>query len=145
MTRRIWLFVLLSMAAALLLFGRSALAAPIAQDPPVDADTLANLAYPSSVAADEDITLVDGSFADEDANIYMDLQSEYTLWGDLDGDGDTDAVVFTTASGGGSGTYWEMHAVLDEEGVATPVSFIFLGDRIEIVEGAIGDDGAIVM
>ena len=63
--------------------------------------------------------------------------------GDLDHDGSPDAVVVLLSSGGGSGTFFELVAVLNTAQGLTPLPSVTLGDRIdlrrlEVQGGAIG-------
>ena len=50
--------------------------------------------------------------------------------GDIDGDGDTDAVIMFTMSGPGSGTFYYVAAMVNEKGVYDGTDAIFVGDRI---------------
>lgn len=52
--------------------------------------------------------------------------------GDLDGDGSPDAAVVLTSSGGGSGTFHELVAVLNTAQGLTPLPGVPLGDRIDL-------------
>ena len=63
-------------------------------------------------------------------------------FGDLDGDGVDDAAVVLSYSGGGSGTFFDLFAVLNQNGAPVPIGSRDLGDRvritsIEIVNGEI--------
>ena len=132
-------FLLLSAA-------RPALAAPHAQELPPDPETLANLTYPAEGSEQGYVTLTDGEYmhAGEDYRLSLTLRPEYTIWGDLDGDDDSDAVVVTVLSGGGSGKFYELHAVLDDDGAATVVGTALLGDRVGILNMGIDGAGGIV-
>jgi hypothetical protein len=50
--------------------------------------------------------------------------------GDLDGDGDEDAVLFLTHDPGGSGTFYYVAAAVNEEGLSRGTNAVLLGDRI---------------
>lgn len=52
--------------------------------------------------------------------------------GDLDGDGSPDAVVVLAASGGGSGTFYELVAVLNTAQGLQALPGVVLGDRIDL-------------
>lgn len=52
--------------------------------------------------------------------------------GDLDGDGSPDAAVVLASSGGGSGTFYELVAVLNTAQGLTPLPGQPLGDRIDL-------------
>jgi hypothetical protein len=55
-------------------------------------------------------------------------------FGDLDGDADPDAAVVLSSSGGGSGTFIEIAAVRNENGLARPAATTMLGDRVLVRE-----------
>jgi len=59
--------------------------------------------------------------------------------GDLNGDKAPDAAVVLTAQTGGSGTFYNLHAVLNEGGAANPLAPVFLGDRVMLKEIVIKD------
>jgi hypothetical protein len=52
------------------------------------------------------------------------------VYGDLDNDGDDDAIVFLTQNSGGSGTFYYVAAALNDEGVYAGTEALLLGDRI---------------
>ena len=98
---------------------------------------LRNATYPVSVVP-RGAPLHDGLYEAEAApgsatRIVVRL-ADVGAFGDLDGDADPDAVVVLTASGGGSGTFVEIAAVRNENGVARPVSTTLLGDRVLVRE-----------
>ena len=51
---------------------------------------------------------------------------------DLNKDGAQDAAVVLISSGGGSGTFYHLAAVLNDKGAPRHVSSILLGDRIKL-------------
>ena len=57
---------------------------------------------------------------------------EPLAFGDLDGDGVDDAAVVLTYNGGGSGTFYGLLAVVNENGAPLHVASIGLGDRIRL-------------
>lgn len=97
---------------------------------------LANAEYPSEWAAEGVATLVDGSYTEEyDADSAVSLEitlGEPIAFGDLDGDGLEDAVVVLVTAPGGSGTFFDLAAVLSEAGQPMPVATKGLGDRVKI-------------
>ena len=98
---------------------------------------LRNATYPASVSP-RGAPLRDGLYEAEAApgsasRIIVRL-ADVGAFGDLDGDADTDAVVVLTSSGGGSGTFVEIAAVRDEDGVARPAATALLGDRVLVRE-----------
>jgi hypothetical protein len=139
-------------------------AAPEATAPPVGAPTdgatlepaapaalsveaLGNATYPTEHAASGSVTLVDGAYQEEAApgsaaQVQIMLDPGSVAYGDLNGDGVTDAAVVLIAQTGGSGTFHDLYAVLDEGGVPTPAASTLLGDRVKIQSVAI-DAGAI--
>ena len=64
--------------------------------------------------------------------------------GDLDRQGDLDAAAITIEHPGGTGTFYHLHALVDEEGALRDADFAFLGDRIQI-EGVSIHDGVITV
>ena len=64
--------------------------------------------------------------------------------GDLNGDGVVDAAVILATNGGGSGTFIELGAVLNQGGAPAHVASVLLGDRVRIAALAI-DAGQIVV
>jgi len=52
--------------------------------------------------------------------------------GDLDGDGTQDAVVVLVASGGGSGSFYSLEAVLNQAGKPHHIASAALGDRAQL-------------
>lgn len=117
--------------------------------PPADASApraapsfaaLGNLVYPLSGSAPERVllTLADGRFEpsletpDEERLVAMaELEALHAI-GDLDGDGSPDAAVVLGWSGGGSGTFYELFAVLNEATGLRALDGALLGDRIDL-------------
>jgi beta-lactamase class A len=98
---------------------------------------LRNASYPVSIVPGG-APLRDGTFEAEAApgsasRIVVRL-ADVGAFGDLDSDADPDAVVVLTSSGGGSGTFVELAAVRDENGVARPAAATLLGDRVLVRE-----------
>src|SRR5438270_132957 len=65
--------------------------------------------------------------------------ADVAAFGDLDGTGGLDAAVVLIGSGGGSGTFVELAAVLNDAGAARPVATTLLGDRILVREVTVQD------
>jgi hypothetical protein len=103
--------------------------------PGLTPDLLANATYPNLTVADgvteEDITLVDGEFSDEEAAIDVGLTGD-VAFGDLNGDRVPDAALILVGSGGGTGVFLDLAAVLNLDGEPAPVDTVFLGDRVQI-------------
>ena len=64
--------------------------------------------------------------------------------GDIDGDGADDAAAITSERPGGSGTFYFVHAVLNDSGAPRDRAFAFLGDRVRVESVAV-HDGVIVV
>ncbi len=100
-------------------------------------EQLKNAAYPSDFANNGTAQLTDGSFEEEAApgsasKNTVQLDDSMIAFGDLDADGINDAAVILISSGGGSGTFYDLVAVIDRNGQPHPVATAFLGDRIKI-------------
>ena len=104
---------------------------------PLTVDALKNLTYPTMY---ETVTLQDGGYEmDSLVDIKNDIHDRLSVtfadhaFGDLDGDGNEDAVVVLVANGGGSGHSYYLVPVFNERGI--PKAFnsgVELGDRIEL-------------
>jgi peptidoglycan/xylan/chitin deacetylase (PgdA/CDA1 family) len=111
--------------------------------PPLSWDALKNAVYPTTWSKDELVTLTDGEYREK----YMpDSATELRIslaplrvYGDLDGDGDADTAVILISDPGGSGTFYDLVAVLNEAGSPHPVASTFLGDRVFIRSFTIED------
>ncbi|MDE2696377.1 MAG: Gmad2 immunoglobulin-like domain-containing protein [Chloroflexota bacterium] len=92
-------------------------------------------------------TLEDGEFR---APVAPGSASELVIrldkWitGDLDGTGGADAAAITVEDPGGSGTFYYLHALVNEEEALHDADTAFLGDRIR-VEGVSIHDGVITV
>lgn len=60
------------------------------------------------------------------------LVDDTVAFGDLDGDGIADAAVVVFTSGGGSGTFIHLIAVLHRDGAPVQAARAFLGDRVQV-------------
>lgn len=114
--------------------------------PPTGED-LANATLLTENTDDGAATLEDGEFR---APVAPGSASELVIrlgrWstGDLDGSGGTDVVAITVEDPGGSGAFYYLHALVNEEGVLHDADTAFLGDRIR-VEGVSVHDGVITV
>jgi hypothetical protein len=105
-------------------------------------DALENATYQSD-DFDGAITLVNGEYLGEPFEEGGETRPQASLanhmaFGDLNGEGMEDAVVAIIYSGGGSGTFYYLAAMLNQDGLPVQVAITFLGDRspvksIEIV------------
>ena len=66
-------------------------------------------------------------------------------FGDLNGDGLRDAAVVLSYSGGGSGTFFYLFAVLNRNGAPVPVGSRDLGDRVRVMSLEISNGNIILM
>lgn len=80
----------------------------------------------------------------ESPEAYTTRMLDVVLYGDLDGDGVEDAIVFLATQSGGTGHFVEMAAVLNLNGQASNVSTLSLGDRVVVEAGTI-QEGVITL
>ena len=111
-------------------------------------EVLKNAEYLSDWPTGGKAKLTDGMFFEpyepgSASGIYLFL-SEDVAYGDLNSDGATDAIVILDASGGGSGTFRYLAAVVNEAGQPQHVASALLGDRVRIESLAIQDGRIIV-
>ena len=104
--------------------------------PPLTWEVLKNTAYPNEWPADGVAQLVDGVYRekympDSATEMVISLADIHTF-GDLNGDGVDDVVVIVISYPGGSGTFFYLTAVLNQNGAPNPVATTFLGDRVII-------------
>lgn len=109
---------------------------------------LKNTAYPSGWPKEGVAQLVDGVYRekympDSATEMVISLADMHTF-GDLNGDGVDDVVVILISYPGGSGTFFGLAAVLNQDGTTNPVATVFLGDRTIIRSMAI-ESGQIVL
>lgn len=64
--------------------------------------------------------------------VYAGIVNDTVAYGDLDGDGIADAAVVVFISGGGSGTFIHLVAMLDRSGAPEQAAWAFLGDRVPV-------------
>jgi hypothetical protein len=135
-----WRLACLSLLGALVCL---ALAVACKDDEPPEPLTytaLENAAYPTEVVRGGTVQLKDGVFSEAIPNSsasisvrMIDARAE----GDLDADKAPDAAVVLAANTGGSGTFYDLVAVLNKDGVAQPAARISLGDRVVVQSLAI--------
>ena len=82
-------------------------------------------------------TLIYGEGATERETVS--LVDDAVAFGDLDGDGNADAAVVVYTSGGGSGAFIYLVAVLDRDGVPSQAGRAYLGDRVRVESLSISD------
>lgn len=108
---------------------------------------LLNATYPVSLRP-SGVQLRDGLFEAEaapgSASKILVRLADIAAFGEIDGAGGTDAAVVLVSSGGGSGTFVELGAVLNDAGTARPVATTLLGDRVLVREVRVGERTVIV-
>lgn len=115
---------------------------PVATDPAALGSTeLENATY--SGIYDEPVTLTDGLYEGEPfgegdpARPTVRYIDNSALYGDLDGDGVEDAVVFLSESGGGSGNFVYVAAQRNQNGQPVDAGAVVLEDRIQVKSATI--------
>lgn len=102
---------------------------------PLTLDGLKNAEYTIEGPASGKAKLVNGVYeepiAKSSAKVVVTLQSQ-TASGDLEGNGIQDAVVALTVQTGGTGTFYYLFAVLNNNGTPKPIASVQLGDRIKL-------------
>jgi peptidoglycan/xylan/chitin deacetylase (PgdA/CDA1 family) len=104
--------------------------------PPLTWEMLKNAAYPNEWPSSGTAQLVDGVYRekympDSATEMVIGLADMHTF-GDLNGDGVDDVLAIVISRPGGSGTFFDLTAVLNQEGRPNPVATAFLGDRVII-------------
>lgn len=113
----------------------------------LDGQTLGNATYPVEYTMDGSARLSGGTYEEPIAGSSAKVQirmSDLFAFGDLDGDGIQDAAVVLVSQTGGTGTFYDLFAVLDRNSRPFPVASVPLGDRIEL-KGVSIEDGRIVV
>ena len=137
------------LAATLLLVGGGAIALVALHGEPqaIPWRALLNATYPTSLVR-TGATLRDGVYdveaAPGSASRVIVRLADLAAFGDLDGVGGLDAAVVLVGSGGGSGTFVELAAVLNDAGAARPVATTLLGDRVLVREVTVRDRTIVV-
>jgi hypothetical protein len=96
---------------------------------------LANASYPSEYTESGVVQLEDGEYrvpvAPGSATELV-VTLDEVAFGDLNEDGVEDAAVILVTEPGGSGTFYDLAAVLNQNGEAVSVDSTLLGDRIQL-------------
>jgi hypothetical protein len=104
--------------------------------PALTLEALQNAAYPSEWPAEGVAQLENGVYIekyDETSASQLTIQlTDFVVFGDLDFDGDDDAVAVMYTNGGGSGGFLDLIAILNDNGEPRPAASQFLGDRANI-------------
>lgn len=109
--------------------------------------TLANMTYTSEFTQDGTVTLVDGTYEEAAAPgsatmTTVTLLPEYTATGELEGE--PAAAVVLVTNPGGSGTFYDLAVVMDQDGEPVNVATTLLGDRVRINSVAIENSQIVV-
>ena len=115
---------------------------------PLTINVLKKAEYRSKWSAQGKIKLSDGIYREQivpgsGSELVIKLSDKIAL-GDLNGDGLEDAAVILVSDPGGSGTFYDLAAVINSGGKAKNVASVFLGDRVKI-EGLSVRSGKIVV
>ena len=99
-------------------------------------EALRNAEYHCEFAATGLVRLINGAYQGElsvgsSAELTVTL-GEMIILGDLDGDGTEDAAVLLIVDPGGSGTFYYLAVVVDEDGKPRNVASALLGDRVQV-------------
>jgi RNA polymerase sigma factor (sigma-70 family) len=118
-------------------------AAPPAGDTSLSVEALKNADYRSEHAGDGRFRLVNGVHVEKESpNSATELRitlSDMMARGDLNKDGATDAAVVLVINTGGSGTFYELAAILNQNGKPSHAASAALGDRVQIKQVTIKD------
>jgi heat shock protein HslJ len=102
---------------------------------PLTEEALKNAVYNSEWPQDGLAQLTDGEYRKpimEGSATELVIRLMDVVFGDLDGDGVSDAAVVLVTDPGGSGTFFELAAVVNRDGNPEHVATTFLGDRAQI-------------
>jgi hypothetical protein len=109
---------------------------------------LGNMTYQSEFGEDGTVTLENGHYetpaAPGSASLIQVTATGYADTGDLNGDGAEDAAIVLASSGGGTGVFMSLAAVIDDNGQPVNVANADLGDRSQINDLYI-EEGQIVV
>ncbi len=111
-------------------------------------DELKSGEYRSEWSAKGKIKLNDGIYQEKIApdsatELVIKLSDKMAL-GDLNGDGAEDAAVILVSNPGGSGTFYELAAVINSRGKAKHAASVFLGDRVKVEDISISTGQIVV-
>ena len=109
-------------------------------------EALRNAEYQTEWTPEGTVRLEDGEYrapaAPGSASEIVIALTEYVAVGELDGQ--SAAAVILYSDGGGSGTFYELHVMVDRDGQPYDVAWTQLGDRVQINSLAVEGDEIIV-
>jgi hypothetical protein len=109
-------------------------------------ETLQNGEYQTQWTPEGVVQLEDGEYrapaAPGSASEIVVALSEHVATGELNGEPAAAAIL--RSSGGGSGTFYELHVMVERDGQSHDVAWTQLGDRVEINSLAIAKDEIVV-
>lgn len=123
-------------------------ASDVTPEPPAPprSEEQANMAYSSEFTGSGSATLVDGEYrapaGPGSATEIVVRLTDDVAYGDLNGQ--PSAAVVLVSSGGGSGSFYTLHAVQTVDGEPTDIASTLLGDRIQVGKLAIEDNLIVV-
>ena len=101
-------------------------------------EQLRNAEYPSQWTRSGKAQLVNGQYRESAApgaaTEVVVSATNYYATGDLDGDGSEDAVIILESDPGGSGVFFDLVPILNQQGKPRVLAPLALGDRIEVSE-----------
>lgn len=105
-------------------------------------EALRNATYRHEFPKEGHAQLQDGTYEEAIEGSASKIQiamMDVVAFGDINGDGIWDAAVVLEASGGGSGTFRSLEAVVNDDGAPVHVASALLGDRVKIEEIIVAD------
>ena len=110
--------------------------------PPLTLAAIKNAEYQSDFPKSKKARLTDGKYEEEivpgaASKLTIVVYPDMYAFGDLNGDGVGDAAVVLVASGGGSGSFISLEAVINDKGTPKHVATASLGDRTRLKSIAI--------
>jgi len=113
---------------------RLATATPVV--PSLTLEALKNAEYQSEFPASRKARLTNGAYREKivpgSATELVIILSDKFALGDLNGDGVEDAAVVLVSNPGGSGTFYDLAAVINQNGTPKHVASLLLGDRVKV-------------
>jgi hypothetical protein len=97
----------------------------------LDTRSLRNAEYLSESAESGRVQLRDGRLIDEAARVWVTMLN-VVAYGDVNGDGVSDAAVILATNTGGSGVFHDLAVVVDRDGRPVNVAITNIGDRVKI-------------